>query len=302
MLALPAHVVEADAKADLRACDSAMENEAWEKVLQHCGRAIRSNRLSDKDLAVALTRRCGANGELRRPDDAIRDCDEALSLDPDSAAAYNNRGIARSDKGFHDFAIEDYGNAIRLEPGNVQAYSNRGIAFGRKGEHERAVQDFDQALRLDPDYAEAYNNRGYAHSTIGNYKAAIQDFDKAVDLDPSYVAAYGNRGRAYFYAGEFAAAAADLARFVEKRPGDAYGILWLALARMRSGATFERELAAHADDLDLSKWPGIVVRRYLGKVDDQAVLDAIGDADPKLEREQTCEAFFYLGGLHLFAR
>ena len=71
-------------------------------------------------------------------DDAVADYDEAIRLQPDSAAAYYNRGLAKDALKRYDDAIADYDEAIRLQPdATPAAYYNRGAAKAAIGEATR---------------------------------------------------------------------------------------------------------------------------------------------------------------------
>jgi len=78
-------------------------------------------------------------------------------------------------------------------------------------------------------------------------------------------------------------------------PSDPYAVLWLYLARARAGEDGRGDLATQATRLNLSKWPGPVLALYLGNAAPEALLPAARDSDPKKQREQQCEAYFYLG-------
>ncbi len=60
----------------------------------------------------------------------------------------------------HEEAMKDYDKAIELNPQYAEAYNNRGIAKAELGRNEEAMKDYDKAIELNPQYAEAYNNRG----------------------------------------------------------------------------------------------------------------------------------------------
>ena len=146
-------------------------------------------------------------------------------------------------------------------PSKPEAFYNRGNAYADKGEHDRAIQDYDQAIRLNPTFALAFNNRG------------VMQFDK----------------------GQFLAAASDFAKAVQHKPTDPYFVIWLYLAQSRAGQNGRDNLARNASGLDLKQWPGPVVSLYQGKITLQAVLEATPDIDPKKQREQQCEKYFYAG-------
>src|SRR5947207_660352 len=75
---------------------------------------------------------------------------EALYLDPNSAAAYHKRGLAHYyGGGFHE-AIVDLTEAIRLKPADAESYRDRGSAHFADQQWENALADYSEALRLNP--------------------------------------------------------------------------------------------------------------------------------------------------------
>src|SRR5262245_7779731 len=66
--------------------------------------------------------------EKGEPDNAIKDFDECIRLDPTGAHPFNRRGNAWWAKHEYDKAIKDYDEAIRLDPRDVWAHSTRSVA------------------------------------------------------------------------------------------------------------------------------------------------------------------------------
>jgi tetratricopeptide (TPR) repeat protein len=107
--------------------------------------------------------------------------------------AYWNRGNAymalrKIDK--IDDAIRDYDQAIAINPKDFNSFNSRGKAYVAKGDRGstnadfNAIADFTQAIQLNPSYVEAYNNRGLSYETIGRRAEAVADFRKAQSIDP----------------------------------------------------------------------------------------------------------------------
>ncbi len=231
-------------------------------------------------------------------DQQIRSCSTLIQSRRETtlnrAAAYSNRGVAYRAKGDLDRAMADYNEAIRLDPKYAFAFNNRGIAYRAKGDLDRAIADSSEAIRLDPKYAIAFNTRGVAYGDKGDLDRAMADYNEAIRLDPKYAQAFNNRGRVNFYMANYGTAATDFARVVQDSRTDAYAVLWLYLARVRSGnQTAATELETNATKLKQPDWPYPMVSLFLGQRTAEATVAAATKAGDR------CEAQFYAGAWFL---
>lgn len=251
--------------------------------------------------AVNDAERCA--GITNNPDLAIQHCTRAIEskrhTGEDLAKLYYNRGIEWAAKGDYDRAIADYDATLRLTPRNADALFNRGNALGNKGEHDRAIADFDAAIGLNPKDPAAYNGRAYEWTIRGEYDKAIADYDNAVRLDPKAALSLLARGRVRLYTGDHARAVTDLEQSL-KLDYNEYTALWLYLARKRGGASdAEERLDRETRATRGGSWPAPVIVLFLGRTDVDSVLAAATDQDARRQREQRCEASFYLAHWHL---
>lgn len=134
---------------------------------------------------------------LQRYDEALRDYNRAIELNPRDAFAYSNRGITYADLQHHDEALTAFTQAIEFDPQYATAYYNRGNTYFDLQRYDEALADFTRAIALDLQYITAYYNRGIIYESVHCYEEALRDYSKAIELDPQYVAAYSNRGNTY---------------------------------------------------------------------------------------------------------
>jgi tetratricopeptide (TPR) repeat protein len=94
--------------------------------------------------AAVLTLKAECEQNLGRPDEALRQLQEALQLDPEYVPAYLRRGTLLLSLGHPKEAIAPLLEAIRLAPEISQPHFQLAQAYGRLGERERA----DRQLKL----------------------------------------------------------------------------------------------------------------------------------------------------------
>jgi tetratricopeptide (TPR) repeat protein len=118
--------------------------------------------------------------------------DRALKEQPNLVLAYIKRGNAKYILKQHQEALKDYDRAIQLDPQSIFAHARRGFLyhFGL-GKKQEAKRDFDRALKLIPrssqDYSEISRIFWYVKQ---DSKTALMYCDKALALDPENIRAY----------------------------------------------------------------------------------------------------------------
>jgi lipoprotein NlpI len=200
----------------------------------------------------------------------------------DVAIAACSRAIATGRLSGHDLAV---------------IYDNRAVEYQNKGDLDRAIADYNEAIRLDPEYVTAYRNRARTWNLKGDADNSIADFNQAIKLNPKDAEAFFGRGRTFLGSGALPKALADLNQASELNPKGAYIALWLDIAGARSNLS--TRLADAATHIDMTNWPGPLIRLYLGQLTPEAVLAAADDPNPEIKRGQICGANFYGGELAL---
>ena len=115
----------------------------------------------DAQMPHALNARCWARAlwgqELEQ---ALKDCDAALRLMPDSAEYLDSRGLVHLRRGEYDKAIADYDRGLHLQPRNAWSHYGRGVAKLRKGLTAEGQADLAAATALQADIAEEAKKSG----------------------------------------------------------------------------------------------------------------------------------------------
>ena len=132
----------------------------------------------------ALSQRAGINLERKRYDLALVDTDRALALRPDIPSLWNERCWVRAVWGQElDKALTDCDAALKAMPKMAAALDSRGLVNLRQGRFEAAVRDYDAALVLSPKQAASLYGRGLVKLKLGDKTAAQADLTAAVAAD-----------------------------------------------------------------------------------------------------------------------
>ena len=237
------------------------------------------------------------------PKAALDDINTVLALAAEYEGAYALKaGICLNLK-LYDQAISDATEAIRRKHGDLWIYWVRAQAHEGKGDRQSALGDYSEVIRMDSMQRLAHTRRGGLYRRMRKYAAAIKDFTRAIELDEEEHWAWYCRGVCYFDTGKYAEAIADFERTIELEPEYKYGHVMLFLARKRAGGDGQKELAAFAEALkDGADWIAPVVKMLAGRITPSECLTAAEDKDEEKNKSKLCEAYYFIGQLHLIRR
>jgi TonB family protein len=130
-----------------------------------------------------------------------------------------------AEKKYND-ALKQIQRALEIDPKSAEAYLKLGLVYyaippsmNNPGEFSaEALKAFEQALRLKPDWPEALNHLGRSYSSLREYDKAIKNFKEALRLRPEYTEAQENLAIADLYAGNFREAVDYLLKVTSARP------------------------------------------------------------------------------------
>ncbi len=127
--------------------------------------------------------------QLYQTQDAIILFDQALQKDPRCARALTHKAIALQRLRRLDEAVGCCEQALLLGTDQVQVFIIMGNIYTEQGEFEKAIKQFDRALILDENNAGCWNNRGNAFARSGNIAEAIRSHERALALNAEFLEA-----------------------------------------------------------------------------------------------------------------
>lgn len=215
----------------------------------------------------------GVNAEIRAHLDSLqitRDIESGKLSDKQLAKAYSLRALAWDDLAEVEASLRDIRKAIELAPNEVAYLFTQGRTLLGAGRAREALEVLEAARKL-----------------VGEQGVEAHDY-RAI-------------GIALHYLGRSREAAEQLARSEQVNNGETnlYLALWQHIVAKRSGVTsspLETQLGAVMD----RKWPYPVAEMLLGRLTPEKLLDAATSSDLGVQRDQLCEAHFYIGQKYLW--
>lgn len=232
-------------------------------------------------------------GSLR---DAVRLCEEALSLDPSSLRAQRMLSLALSGSMVQGVLPREpavYGRAVELArrvaravPDDVFARCVLAWALGNADQHEAAIEELRYAIRLNPLYCTLHSDLAEHYALLGYVSEAIAECDEAIRLSADDVVSfwrYHSIAVAQFAAGNYAEALENARRVMREKPGLLRGALIRAAAAAALGLRDEAgqtvaDILRERPDLRISTVTPAFMPRYVQDGHQCVFLDMLAKA------------------------
>lgn len=110
----------------------------------------------------------------------------AQAQTPDDACKKGEAALAKKD---YSAAVKEFNDAITLNAEFAEAYLGRSIAEYNLGQLEDAMTDINVVIVFNPNSAEAYNTSGLIREKMNQLPEAEKDYEKALLLKPDFTEA-----------------------------------------------------------------------------------------------------------------
>ncbi|XP_039099064.1 RNA polymerase II-associated protein 3 [Hyaena hyaena] len=204
---------------------------------------------SDCNLAIALNRsytkayarRGAARFALQKLEDAKKDYEKVLELEPNNFEATNelrkiNQALSSKENSYPEGAdtmfktTKEEKNPIEQQQNKQQAILQKdlGNGFFKEGKYERAIECYSRGIAADGTNALLPANRAMAYLKIQKYEEAEKDCTQAILLDGSYSKAFARRGTARTFLGKLNEAKQDFETVLLLEPGNKQAVTELS--------------------------------------------------------------------------
>ena len=162
--------------------------ESYETAVRTIGR-IGTDELAEKRLKLAFL-----YAEAGRNDEALKQLEEAIKIEPGYAGARNNLGVLMYDLKRFDEAEKEYREAIKIKPDYAGAHNNLGNLLRDLNRFDEAEKEWREAIKIKPDFAEAHKNLGVLLRDLNRFDEAEKEWREAIKAKPDFAIAHANLG------------------------------------------------------------------------------------------------------------
>jgi len=257
--------------------------------------------LDIQEHAVLFRSRAIAKQQLKDYAAAEKDYAKSVELNANDANTFYGRARMRENMGDLEGALKDFKTVTSLAATFGQAYLNLANVKAALGKFKGAMEDYDNALFLIEGKAQSgvIMSRARTKMLMGDEKGAREDFANAVKMDPDSHQTLFSRGLFRFDQKMYKEAVADFRKSLEMdAAAHEYGRLYVCLARMYLGEkeAAQKEMGEYLDGREKQDDWFVKVAGFLaGRITEDDFLKATQDDNEYTTREQSCEAYWYVG-------
>lgn len=162
------------------------------------------------------------HGELKQYEEAIKSCEEAAKIKPDSFLAYQCLCLFNFVSHQYESSVSQCQKAIHLRPDSYEDHLRLQISYSLLEKHEEAIRIGGELIKLRPDDYAGYLNMGISYVGLKEYQKALAVLKKAVELKPDDYLIHNYLGIAYKGLGEYEEAIAVLNKAIKLNPDEVF--------------------------------------------------------------------------------
>jgi serine/threonine protein kinase/tetratricopeptide (TPR) repeat protein len=117
-------------------------------------------------------------------DNAIKEFNRALELDPNYGEVHNYLGSTYDRMGDFSKAIEHLKKYVELNPGDANPVDSLAAGYFWMGNLDEAIATYKDALEIKPDFYMSFSGIGYIYALKEEYAEAMRWFDKYIAKAP----------------------------------------------------------------------------------------------------------------------
>ncbi|MFH1453101.1 MAG: tetratricopeptide repeat protein [Armatimonadota bacterium] len=236
---------------------------------------------------------------LKKFDEAVKECELALKVEPNDPEVYSILGSIHSFKEEWESSIEAFKKSLEYNPNSARTSFNIALAYENKDDYENAVKYYKGAIAVDRNFLEAYTNLGWLYLDNNKNDEALILFERAVELKGDDAELLNNLGWAYSKITDYKNAIEQYKKALKCNPGSAVIMNNLGIASYQlKDFDAARRYFLQALDMDKEKAVSGFVHFYLGLIceEEEKLKEAIEEFNitKKLDTDNS-EVYYHIG-------
>ncbi|MBV6496993.1 MAG: tetratricopeptide repeat protein [Acidobacteria bacterium ACB1] len=212
---------------------------------------LRNRRTLTPETAKLLEEIWEASEPIVDPEELLEAAEDEVRAHPDEAGAHYNLGVVLSDLDRTDEALREYQVAISLDPNYFPALYNLANHFVELERLEEAIELFNRAILVDGEFAPAHFMLGVAYFESGRFDDAVAATRQGLEVDPEDEKAYFNIAYWTYRRGDYSAAIARCDEVISRFPYYTHTKILRGMC-FRELGDLENEIAAYEDALNVT--------------------------------------------------
>ena len=152
--------------------------EEIKELVEHIAPAVLEKSINERIEEIEKNINARINGLARK---AITDLDSKLINEFRLRALYL-RGLSEYKRGKYENALKNFDEIIKINPRSQEVWLNKGAVLGKLGHYKEEIECYNEALRIEEKYSDAWINKGIALIECGEDEVAEVCFKKAYEV------------------------------------------------------------------------------------------------------------------------
>ena len=184
---------------------------------------------------IALKNKASILSELGMYRESILLCDKVLDIEPNDPIALRNKANALYGLKKYEDALSYYDKVLDIEPNDPIALKNKANLFYDVRKFELASMYYDNVLAIEPDNMIVLNNKASALYELGKFNEAMTYYDKILKIEPNNWIALNNKANTLYELGKYEESIIYYNKVLSIKPDEQRAITYKQLAIEKIG-------------------------------------------------------------------
>lgn len=138
-------------------------------------------------------------------EDAMRDFDAALQINPNESIAWQGKASSYIDSNQYKLAIKAAERSItHAEPGDKveNSWLILGFAYNRLEQFEDALSCFDKAIEIDPKRIDLWQHKAFTLTKLGRFMEVLKCYEVMTGIEPDNPVLWNKKGEIHLALGQ----------------------------------------------------------------------------------------------------